>query len=170
MGVISELKHGLNFVTTCLRFPSDPSSITHESVFSLLECIQLLLERSKSLEDDYTKELSKAKELSKHWLRTHAGYRPPDKCLLFDSKWSLFLKPTDGPFIDETFYGPKFALYGKELNAIGVIGDVKKGCSFIASHLDLHSESSTIVRIYRCLNEYDWEPENEATKRIWIPK
>ncbi|RDX71797.1 hypothetical protein CR513_48797, partial [Mucuna pruriens] len=169
MGVITEFKHGLNFVTTCLRFPSDPSSITHESVFSLLECIRLLHQRYKSLEDHFTKELSKTKELTKHWLRTHAGYRPPDKCLLFDSEWGLFLKPTDGPFIDETFYGPKIASYSKELNAIGVICDVKKGCSLISSHLDLYSESSTIVRIYRYLNEYDWEPENEAAKRIWIP-
>lgn len=39
-GVITEIKHGLNFVTTFLRFPSDPSSITRESVFSLLECIR----------------------------------------------------------------------------------------------------------------------------------
>ncbi|KAL3021301.1 hypothetical protein AAZX31_05G188500 [Glycine max] len=140
-GVITEIKHGLNFVTTFLRFPSDPSSITRESVFSLLECI-----------------------------RTHAGYRPPDKCLLFDSKWSSFLKPTDGPLIDETFYGPEIGLNSEELNAIGVIGDVKIGCSLMASHLYLHSESSTIVRIYRCLNKNDWKPENKATKRIWIPK
>ncbi|KAG5041395.1 hypothetical protein JHK85_013871 [Glycine max] len=134
-GVITEIKHGLNFVTTFLRFPSDPSSITRESVFSLLECI-----------------------------------RPPDKCLLFDSKWSSFLKPTDGPLIDETFYGPEIGLNSEELNAIGVIGDVKIGCSLMASHLYLHSESSTIVRIYRCLNKNDWKPENKATKRIWIPK
>ncbi|KHN17476.1 hypothetical protein glysoja_027019 [Glycine soja] len=117
------------------KFPSDPSSITRESVFSLLECI-----------------------------------RPPDKCLLFDSKWSSFLKPTDGPLIDETFYGPEIGLNSEELNAIGVIGDVKIGCSLMASHLYLHSESSTIVRIYRCLNKNDWKPENKATKRIWIPK
>ncbi|XP_040873776.1 uncharacterized protein [Glycine max] len=52
--------------------------------------------------------------------------------------------PTDGPFIDETFYGPEIALYSEELNAIGIIGNVKIGCSLMASHLDLHSESSTI--------------------------
>ena len=103
-------------------------------------------------------------------MRTHAGYRPPDKCLLFDSKWSSFLKPTDGPLIDETFYGPEIGLNSEELNAIGVIGDVKIGCSLMASHLYLHSKSSTIVRIYRCLNKNDWKPENKATKRIWIPK
>ncbi|XP_061338867.1 uncharacterized protein LOC133285633 [Gastrolobium bilobum] len=164
MGVITDFKLGVNFVTSSLRFPADPSSITPENVFSLLECIQLLLNRHQPLKDDFTKGLSK------HWLKTHAGYRPPDKCLLFDSKWDSFLKPMDGPFIDEDFYGSKIAQYSKELNEIGVTDDVKKGCSLIASHLDLHSEFSTIVQIYRCLNKYDWKPENEATKRVWIPK
>ncbi|KAG4998845.1 hypothetical protein JHK87_019917 [Glycine soja] len=88
------------------------------------------------------------------------------KCLLFDSKWSSFLKPTDGPFIDETFYGPEIALYSEELNAIGIIGNVKIGCSLMASHLDLHSESSTIVRIYRCLNKMIGKPEDKASRKL----
>ncbi|KAG4998935.1 hypothetical protein JHK82_020114 [Glycine max] len=74
--------------------------------------------------------------------------------------------PTDGPFIDETFYGPEIALYSEELNAIGIIGNVKIGCSLMASHLDLHSESSTIVRIYRCLNKNDWKPEDKASRKL----
>lgn len=162
--VITEVKHGLNFVNTCLRFPSDPSSITHEIVFSLLKCIRLLLKHCQSHGEDFTKELSKP------WLRTNAGYRPPDKCLLFNSKWSSFLKPTNGPFIDETFMDLTLPCTVKKLNAIGVISDVEKGCSLVASHLDLHYESSTIARIYRYLNEYDWKPENDAMKKIWIPK
>ncbi|KAL5174180.1 hypothetical protein HKD37_08G020698 [Glycine soja] len=98
--------------------------------------------------NEYKQELKSMGVITeiKHGLQT--------KCLLFDSKWSSFLKPTDGPFIDETFYGPEIALYSEELNAIGIIGNVKIGCSLMASHLDLHSESSTIVRIYR-----KWERE-----------
>jgi sacsin len=75
------------------------------------------------------------------------GYRPPEKCLLFDSKWSFYLNPTDGPFIDENFYGPKIASFQKELNAIGVISEVGKGCSLLATHAESLSDHDTIVRI-----------------------
>ncbi|XP_057750297.1 uncharacterized protein LOC130968840 [Arachis stenosperma] len=163
MGVITELKLGVDFVSSCLRFPSDPSSITPESVLSLLECIRLLLQRSHSLNEDFKKRLSK------QWLNTNAGHRTPDKCLLFGSQWNSFLKPMDGPFINENFYGAKIAEYEKELCEIGVITDVKKGCSLIASNIDLHSDYPTIVRIYRYLKEHHWIPENGGN-RIWVPK
>ncbi|KAE9607316.1 hypothetical protein Lal_00026672 [Lupinus albus] len=163
-GVVTEFKDGVKFVPKCLKFPSDPSTITPENVFSLLECIRLLIkENNPSLDVDFTERLSK------NWLKTHAGYRPPDKCLLFDSKWNSYLKPTDGPFIDENFYGPNIATYKKELNAIGVTVDVEKGCSLVASHLDFHSDYDTIVQIYRYLSEHNWKPEDQSAKKIWIP-
>ncbi|MED6205579.1 hypothetical protein PIB30_118570 [Stylosanthes scabra] len=163
LGVITELKLGVEFVPNCVRFPSDPSIITPDSVLSLLECIRLMLQLDHSLHDEFLNRLSK------QWLNTHAGYRTPDQCLLFDSKWNSFLKPTDGPFITENFYGAKIAEYKKELSEIGVITDIQKGCSLIASNINLHSEFSTIVRIYRYLKEHPWIPEN-GDNRIWIPK
>ena len=54
---------------------------------------------------------------------------------------------TDGPFIDEDFYGSNITSYKVELKEIGVILDDKEGCSLIASHLDVHVQFSTIVRI-----------------------
>jgi sacsin len=97
------------------------------------------------------------------------GYRPPEKCLLFDSKWSSYLNPTDGPFIDENFYGPKIATFQKELNAIGVISEVDKGCSLLATHAESLSDHDTIVKIYEYLYKHTWKPQEKAARKIWIP-
>ncbi|AET01325.1 ATP/DNA-binding protein [Medicago truncatula] len=163
IGVVTELKDGLRFVAECLNFPSNPSTISPESVFSLLECIQLLIQDNNlAFEDDFRGRLSQ------NWLKTHAGYRSPEKCLLFGSKWSSLLNPTDGPFIDENFYGPNIAFFQKELNAIGVISEVEKGCSLLASHLDTLSDHDTIVKIYKFLYQYNWKAEENAAKKVWI--
>nr|KYP41499.1 hypothetical protein KK1_037116 [Cajanus cajan] len=165
IGAVTKFKDGVKFVPKCLNFPSDPSIIIPESVFSFLECIRLLLKGGDvSIEGDFRKIMSG------NWLKTHAGYRPPEKCLLFDSKWNSFLKPTEGPFIDENFYGPKIASYKRELDAIGVIVDIEKGCCLVASHLDSLSEYNTIVQIYRYLSEHNWKPTDKAARKIWIPK
>ncbi|KAM3001971.1 hypothetical protein FF2_038186 [Malus domestica] len=105
-------------------------------------------------------------KLSRAWLKTHVGYHSPDQCL-FDSKSRL--KQTDGPFIDEEFYGSKITTYRKELAAIGVIVEVKKGGALIARHLDLHDEFSTFVRVYSYLSDSKWVPlaDGEAPGRIW---
>ncbi|GAU37289.1 hypothetical protein TSUD_354450 [Trifolium subterraneum] len=129
------------------RFPSDFSTI---------------IDNKLTIEDDFRKRLSK------NWLKTHAGYRPPEKCLLFDSKWSSFLNPTAGPFIDQNFYGPEIASFQKELNAIGVINEVEKGCSLLASYLESLSDHDTIVKIYKFLCEHNWKPEEKAARKIWI--
>ncbi|XP_045792699.1 uncharacterized protein LOC123887421 [Trifolium pratense] len=164
IGVVTELKHGVRFVPECMNFPSDSSTITPESVFSLMECIRSLLQEHKlSIEDDFKKQLSR------NWLKTHAGYRPPEMCLLFDAKWRTFFNPTDGPFIDGNFYGPKMASFQKELIAIGVTVDLENGCALLASHLDSLCNTDNIVKIYRYLSEYNWKPEEEADKKIWIP-
>ncbi|KAM2075735.1 hypothetical protein ACFX1T_038568 [Malus domestica] len=108
-------------------------------------------------------------KLSRAWLKTHVGYHSPDQCL-FDSKSRL--KQTDGPFIDEEFYGSKITTYRKELAAIGVIVEVKKGGALIARHLDLHDEFSTFVRVYSYLSDSKWVPlaDGEAPGRIWVLK
>ncbi|CAK8560112.1 unnamed protein product [Lathyrus sativus] len=163
IGVVTEFKRGVRFVPKCLKFPSNSSTITPESVFSLLECIRSLLSEHKlSIDDEFKKRLSR------NWLKTHAGYRPPEMCLLFDSKWSSFFSPTDGPFIDENFYGPKIASFQKELNAVGVIIDLEKGCALLASHLDSLSNTDNIVKIYRFLAENNWKPERKNDQKIWI--
>jgi hypothetical protein len=164
MGVVVDLKDGVKSVAAGLYFPQDPACIAPRNVLTLLECIRILLEdKNYSFPDNFRKRVSQK------WLKTCVGYRPPNKCLLFHSRWGSFLKQTDGPFVDEGFYGSSITSYKEELGAIGVTVDVDNGCPLIASHLDFHLEFSTVVRIYNYLSEFNWEPDNEAAKRIWIP-
>ncbi|XP_059444849.1 uncharacterized protein LOC132176607 isoform X3 [Corylus avellana] len=164
MGVVVDLKDGVKSVAAGLYFPLYPAWITPGNVLALLECIRILLQdKNYSFPDNFRKVVSQK------WLKTCVGYRPPDVCLLFHSRWGSFLKQTDGPFVDEGFYGSSITSYKEELRAIGVTVDVDEGCPLIASHLDFHLEFSTIVRIYNYLSEFKWEPDSEAAKRIWIP-
>ncbi|GFZ08017.1 ATP/DNA binding protein [Actinidia rufa] len=164
IGVVLAFNDGSRFVAAGLYLPSDPSSITPANVCSLLECVRNLQQPNhEPLPDVFLKKVAKK------WLKTHAGYRSPDKCLLFDSKFKSFLQREDGPFIDEEFYGSKITSYAKELNAIGVTVEVRNGCPLLAGHLDSHSIFTTIVRIYSYLREFNWEPGSDDARKIWIP-
>jgi sacsin len=84
IGVVTEFKDGVRFVPECLDFPSNPSTISPDSVFSLLECIRLLMQDHKlAIEDDFKNGLSK------NWLKTHAG-KNREFFLMFSSL-SLFV-------------------------------------------------------------------------------
>ncbi|XP_022770791.1 uncharacterized protein LOC111314054 [Durio zibethinus] len=161
-GVVVEFESGVKFVPSCLCFPQRTHSVAPTNALSLLECMRILLEVK-----DYSFSEAFQKEVSKKWLKTYAGYMSPGNSLLFDE--SSDLKLTDGPFIDEGFYGSEIRMYRKELNSIGVTVDVKKGSTLLASHLDFHSDFATIIRIYKFLEKAKWEPDSEATRKIWIP-
>ncbi|GLT79449.1 hypothetical protein SLA2020_509380 [Shorea laevis] len=162
MGVVVEFESGVQFVADGLCFPQDPCRITPANALSLLKCVGILLEEGNDcLPEGFLKKVSTK------WLKTISGYLSPDECLLFDNSYGL--EQADGPFIDEEFYGPDIRSYKKELNAIRVIVDVKKGCKLIGSHLSFHSEFSTIIRIYNFLSMRGWKPDSEATRKIWIP-
>ncbi|KAL3571318.1 hypothetical protein D5086_028567 [Populus alba] len=164
MGVVVKFKAGVKFVAAGLYFPLNPCHITSENVLSLLECIRILLQ-----EKDYSFPDTFQKNVRREWLRTHVGYRTPDNCCLFDSKWGLYLKSTDGPFIDEVFYGSNITSYREELSSIGVTVEVEEACPLLASNLYHHSDFSTIVRIFKFLSKNEWMPESDATRKIWIP-
>ncbi|KAM4107744.1 hypothetical protein ACJW30_04G168300 [Castanea mollissima] len=164
MGVVVEFKDGVKFVAAGLHFPLDTAQITDENVFSLLQCIRVLIQGvNYSFPDPFLKQNSRK------WLKTTKGYRPPEKCLLFDPRWGSYLERTDGPFIDVDFYGSNITLYKDELKAIGVTLDVEDGCSLIARHLEFHVQFPTIVRIYTYLSLCNWENDSDLTKGIWIP-
>ncbi|XP_040998161.1 uncharacterized protein LOC121244205 [Juglans microcarpa x Juglans regia] len=149
IGVFTEFKDGVKFIADGLFFPN-PSIITLANVVALLECIHILLHDhggSYKFPDTF------CKRISQKWLKMNDGYRPPDQCCLFDSMWGYHLKHTDGPFLDEGFYGSNIRSYRKELKAIHVTMGVKKGSPLIARHLDFHHEFSTIVRIYNYLSD-----------------
>ncbi|KAJ4728850.1 DNA binding ATP binding [Melia azedarach] len=166
MGIIVAFEEGAHFVASGLCFPSNPCRITRANVFALLKCIRILQGKN------YDCPKSFSRKVSQKWLKTSsaAGYSRPNKCLLFDSLWESYpLERTDGPFIDEEFYGSEIKSYKKELSGIGVTVDVQKGCPLLAKHLDFHRDFGTIVRIYNFLAEVKWAPDSEAAQRIWIP-
>ncbi|CAA2960786.1 Hypothetical predicted protein [Olea europaea subsp. europaea] len=164
MGVVVSFKCGAKFVASSFRLPQDPGSITADAAYSLFECIRnLLSEQDEPLID------ALSQKAARNWIKTHAGYRSPDKCLLFGSEWGYTLLREDGPFIDETFYGPDISSYSKELNALGVVVEKGKGCALLASYLDAHTNFMAIKRIYSCLNELNWKHASEDVAKIWIP-
>ncbi|KAK9928978.1 hypothetical protein M0R45_026089 [Rubus argutus] len=166
LGVVVEYKEGVNFVASCLHLHKDPSRISPVNALALLDCIRVLQEKDYTFPDDsqFMKRVSQA------WIKTHAGYRSPKESLLFDSKFGLYLKRTDGPFIDEEFYSTKIGSYKKELSALGVIVEVENGCPLVADRLNFHDETEAFVRIYSYLSQFKWEPDTDAARRIWIPK
>ncbi|PWA45853.1 DNA binding,ATP binding protein [Artemisia annua] len=163
LGVTTEFKDGAKFVADRLYLPQDTSSITPLSVFALLDCVKELEEVESR--DKFHEKLSKKK-----WLKTHFGYKCPEECLLFSSDWESFLKRSDGPFIDEEFYGSRIGSYKDELKLVGVITQVDSGCKVLASYLECHSNFETINRIYNYLSEKKWEPAGDYNKKIWIPR
>ncbi|PWA51666.1 DNA binding,ATP binding protein [Artemisia annua] len=162
LGVTTEFKVGAKFVADRLYLPQDTSSITPLSVFALLDCVKKEEVESR---DKFHEKLSKKK-----WLKTHFGYKCPEECLLFSSDWESFLKRSDGPFIDEEFYGSRIGSYKDELKLVGVITQVDSGCKVLASYLECHSNFETINRIYIYLSEKKWEPAGDYNKKIWIPR
>ncbi|KAL6593148.1 hypothetical protein ACP70R_049102 [Stipagrostis hirtigluma subsp. patula] len=76
----------------------------------------------------------------------------------------------DGPFIDESFYGPEILSYKTELRLIGVVVDVGYGRSLFAQDLKYFSRGDTITRIYKYLGTFKWEPRNKGESWIWIPR
>ncbi|XP_052175449.1 uncharacterized protein LOC127790189 [Diospyros lotus] len=163
MGVKVSFKDGCGFVATGLKLPFDPSCITPSNAYSLLECIRILRTQNNGpLPDSFLAKVSKK------WLKTSFDYRPPDKCLLYNSDWKS-LQREDGPFIDEEFYGSNITSYAKELNAIGVTIDVRNGGPLLASHLHFFCKFSTIAPIYSYLQDCNWNPETGYERKIWIP-
>ncbi|KAL5717412.1 hypothetical protein ACHQM5_010417 [Ranunculus cassubicifolius] len=163
IGVTVKFNKGSKFVASGLCIPQNPADIIPSSVLSLLECVRNIIKE----QIDPSKEF--LARISKHWVKTYMGYRAPNECLLFSTEWSSLLKREDAAFVDEKFYGSDLSSYQKELNAIGVIVDVRSGCQLLASQLESHSKFDVIARIYTYLDKFDWKPKDGEAKRIWIP-
>ncbi|KAJ4746372.1 ATP/DNA binding protein [Rhynchospora pubera] len=163
LGVAITPKNGAGFVLKGINLPTDPTTVTPRSSLLLLKCIKYWNKKKPDLPKEFKDRVRKK------WLKTVLGYRCPDESLFYDSKYSSLIQRGDGPFIDENFYGAKIGLYRDQLKGIGVEVDIRCGCSLVARHLICHSERSTIVRIYKFLQEFEWEPENENFSWIWVP-
>ncbi|KAM3259469.1 hypothetical protein ACQJBY_050989 [Aegilops geniculata] len=167
LGVTTEVKaHGARFVINGLNIPADTADISAATVLSLLGSVKSCLACMATLPKEFMKEITSCK-----WLKTTLGYQSPVGCILFDPKQSSICI-TDGPFIDESFYGSEVASFKDALAAIGVTVDVRCGHGLVAQHLRSHKETATISRIYLYLKECSWEPKKknkEVTDWIWIP-
>ncbi|KAJ1702820.1 hypothetical protein LUZ63_002599 [Rhynchospora breviuscula] len=163
LGVAITLKQGAGFVLKGINLPTDPTTMTLNSSLHLLKCIKYWKENKTDLPKEFRDGIRKK------WLRTVLGYRCPDESLFYDSKHSSLIHRGDGPSIDEEFYGSEVVLYKEQLKGIGVTVDMRYGCSIVARHLICHSERSTIVRIYKFLKAFEWEPENKTFSWIWVP-
>ncbi|KAJ0578478.1 putative histidine kinase/HSP90-like ATPase superfamily [Helianthus annuus] len=165
LGVTTEFKDGAKFVAAGLYLPECSSSITPASSCALLDSVKRLKESASEIPAKFLDKLSQ-----KNWLKTYFGYKRPNECLLFSSDWDSFLKCDDGPFIDEQFYGSHFESYKEELNLLGVITDINKGCQMIASYLHSQSSFERINRFYKYLSDFKWEPADDDNKKIWLPR
>ncbi|CAH9137665.1 unnamed protein product [Cuscuta epithymum] len=170
MGVATTFRKGAVFVPASLRLPQNPDVISPPVALSLFMCVQNL---QKNHDKNHPDLLSSLREkLNVQWIKTRAGYRCPKDCLLFSPEWKDVLNQDDGPFIDEKFYGPEIASYSKDLQTLGVVVEVKDGCSLVAEYLNVHSDKTSISRIYKYLDKNGWHGDlisNKNSKMIWIP-
>ncbi|ONK58565.1 uncharacterized protein A4U43_C09F14380 [Asparagus officinalis] len=164
LGCTVEFKEGAHFVVTSLNIPKDPSSVSAPSCLSLLKCIRNLKKKKAEI---FPKQFMAS--IDKKWLKTAMGYRFPGECIVYDSKWEPVLERGDGPFLDQDFYGSDISTYGEELKMFGVIVGYGNGCKVLADHLKCHCQTNAIVRVYKYLMEFKWEPEDGASDWIWIP-
>ncbi|XP_076882631.1 uncharacterized protein LOC143531162 [Bidens hawaiensis] len=165
LGVTTEFKDGAKFVAAGLFLPNDCSTVTPAAVYALLDSLKKLEEIEADIRGKFLTQLS-----VKKWLKTSLGYKRPDECLLYNSAWDPFLKSSDGPFIDEVFYGNRIGCYKVELKDLGVITDINNGCQLLSTYLHFHTNFQTINRIYSYLSEFKWKPADGDSRRIWFPR
>nr|GEW54658.1 DNA binding,ATP binding protein [Tanacetum cinerariifolium] len=165
LGVTTDFKDADKFIADGIFLPQDCSILTTASVYSLLDSVKIFKEKKVEIPAKFIDKL-----LQKKWLKTKCGYKSPDECLRFYSDWEPFLKCSDGPFIDEEYYGSNIGSYKEELNVLGVITDISSGCRLFASCLNFHSDFEIVCRIYNYLCEFKWEPFDDDNRKIWIPK
>nr|XP_017217484.1 PREDICTED: uncharacterized protein LOC108195062 [Daucus carota subsp. sativus] len=169
IGVVSSFNDGAHFVVNGLNFPQDLSRITPENVYSLLECVRNYRPKIGNVVVHERFPSTFFEKVSTRWLKSYTGYRTPNKCMLFSPKWAAYLERSDGPFLDEDFYGSTITEYTNELRSLGVIVEIDNGCSLLANYLDFHSNFTAVSRIYNFLIELKWKPNDEDNKNIWIP-
>lgn len=165
LGATTGLEQGASFVISGLSIPNDASVVTPEAAISLLKCIRSWRKNGSALPNYFMSRIATK------WVKTTAGYRHPNDCLLFDSMFTSLVHRKDGPFIDEAFYGQEvLASYQNELETLGVIVNARAGCALMAQHLKSLFNVDAISRIYSYLEAFRWKPHNVNDNWIWIPE
>ncbi|CAL4981126.1 unnamed protein product [Urochloa decumbens] len=134
IGVVGSLEQASNSITHYLKKLLSTSSLTKEIRIALLSCYKDLRDVGKTFPANILKFMQKEK-----WLHTTQGFRPPNKCVLFDSSWEPVMAVASLPFIDDgessTGTGKEIYSYKEELEALGVIVDFNQGADFVLSCL-----------------------------------
>ncbi|CAN6583023.1 unnamed protein product [Malus baccata var. baccata] len=168
LGVISDFEQGAPLVAKGLHSPIDAELLTTDGILSLLECIKYLM--LFSLDDPQLGEFLMTVGKSR-WLKTMNGYNTPEDCILFDRSWESILNRSDGPIIDETFYGTKISVYKDQLEFIGVKIDLFDVCDLLSENVLSLTDTAAITRVYSFLNKFRWRPKviDKCNSQLWIP-
>ncbi|KAM1773600.1 hypothetical protein ACFXTI_043095 [Malus domestica] len=168
LGVISDFEQGAPLVAKGLHSPIDAELLTTDGILSLLECIKYLM--LFSLDDPQLGEFLMTVGKSQ-WLKTMNGYNTPEDCILFDRSWESILNRSDGPIIDETFYGTNISVYKDQLEFIGVKVDLLDVCDLLSGNVLSLTDTAAITRVYSFLNKFRWRPKviDKCNSQLWIP-
>ncbi|RCV18657.1 hypothetical protein SETIT_3G319700v2 [Setaria italica] len=131
------LEQGAAFVISGLNIPHDASAVTPEAIISLLKCIRSWRKNGTALPQSFKSAINVK------WVKTTAGYRNPNGCILFESVCSS--------------------------HAIGVALNASAGCALMAQHLQGLSNVDKISSIYSYLEACRWKPRYTSDDWIWIP-
>ncbi len=170
LGVVVNFSEGAHFVARGLKLPKVPESMAPEAALSLLQCVMSLRNSCRS-SDRSVLEILVNKLTGSKWLKTHMGYRSPQECILFNPELECYLTPNDGPFIDENFYGTLNSPEKDNLKAVGVKVDIEEACHLFSHVFMSHTQTSVIMRIYRFLYKFNWNPlmQDVCSYQLWIP-
>ncbi|KAJ4766061.1 ATP/DNA binding protein [Rhynchospora pubera] len=172
LGAVVDFSEGPHFVAAGLRLPKEPPGFfSAEAALMLLHCTGLLMKRSS---DSALPEFFLAKIRDSAWLKTHVGYKSPKECIFIQSSWQSLLKPLNGPFIDEVFYGSCIYLYGDQLKAIGAIVETHDVCFHVYTLLLSQHDNRVISPVLGYLEKNRWKPTSEAVNlegiQLWLPE
>ncbi|CAN6381348.1 unnamed protein product [Urochloa humidicola] len=134
IGVVCSLEQASNSITHYLKQLLSSSCLTKEIRLALLSCYKDLRDEGKTFPANILKFMQTEK-----WLHTTQGFRPPNKCVLFDSSWEPVMAVARLPFIDDgdssSGTGKEVYSYKEELKALGVTVDLNQGADFVLSCL-----------------------------------
>ena len=145
LGVLIDPENVYKLIPEHLQFPKDLSTLTKNSVFLLLGCIQHLGLAGNSF-------VQKIKDQPR--MKTNFGFKCPSESLLPGLNWDHLLNIVHLPVVDEEYYGRRIGSYRAELEKIGVVVDINGACTMLSFTLKstLSSSSLTCANVFSLLS------------------
>ena len=137
LGVVVAFNGSHQLIVDHLKRPSCLTSLTADSLILLLQCMR----RAESSE-----RVAKALKGAK-CLKTQAGFKSPDECVLCDPEWGCLLQVFNGiPLIHGSFYGRTIFSYKNELKQIGVVVDFEAATKVFTRCFKERAKKSSISK------------------------